>query len=431
MSRSVLRTCLSATRTLAPPVLGVALLCAGCSGESESSSETPEFRPTASIQDIMLSIVDPSADAIWESVATIVTHEGTEERRPSTDEEWNELYHEAIRLVEASNLLLMDDRAVARPGFRSENPGIELEPEEIQLLIDDDRTAWIGYVGELHKVAVSMLESIEAQDADKLFDEGGPLDVACERCHRHYWYPEDTALEEIHEREGRSHPYGSADASVGAPREPGGTIRGHVDLAGKLPGNPVIRMGVDPLCAELTRDKQVVQETVKTSPDGSLANVFLRLAGDFPDTPVPQEPVVIAQENCVFAPRVVAVRAGQPVHIRNDDPLLHNLNSMSRANPFNVGQPVKGLVYETRFDAEDTMLRIRCDLHRWMTEYIGVVPHPYFDVTDLTGTFEIRDVPPGTHTLTAWHELYGTLEQEVTVEPGADAEVTFTYQAES
>lgn len=398
----------------------------------------------------MLSIVDPAADAIWESVATIVTHEGTEERRPRTDEDWEALQHEAVRLVEAANLMLMDGRQVARPGFQSENPGIELEPEEVQFLIDEDPATWRRLVGDYHRVAARMLTAVENRDADMLFDEGGPLDITCERCHQRYWYPGDTTLARISEREGRSTPETaspvsaptsaapSAEATEDAASEdavatfPAGgstrTIRGHVRLDGELPGNPVIRMGVDPLCAQLTEGRQVVQETFSTSPDGSLANVFVRLDGVFADTPVPEEPVVIDQVDCVFTPRVVGVRAGQLVQIKNSDPLLHNLNTQtSGPNGFNVGQPVQGMVYEVRLEEEDGMLQIHCDLHRWMTEYIGVVPHPHFAVTDLTGGFPLPDVPVGTHTVRLWHEELGELTGTVTVEAGATAEVELTY----
>ena len=162
---------------------------AACSAEPEPSSAGATLRPTVSIQDLMLSMIDPAADGIWESVATIVTHDGIEERRPRTEEEWAPLQHEAVRLVEASNLLLMDGRAVARPGFRSENPGIELEPEEIQALIDEDSDTWRRLVADYYAASRTILSAIEARDADRLFDEGGPLNTTCERCHQRYWYP--------------------------------------------------------------------------------------------------------------------------------------------------------------------------------------------------------------------------------------------------
>ena len=406
------------------------LLLAGCTTDSDDpASSTPSFRPTASVQDIMLSIVDPAADTIWEAVATIVTHEGTEERRPSTDEEWEALRHEAVRLVESTNLLLMHDRDVAHPDFRSENPGIELEPEEIQALIDEDPETWDQLVGDLYRGSVSMLDAVDNKDADRLFDEGGPLDVTCERCHQKYWYPGNVVPGSI-STVGLPSPPSAPPASDDSLSGPTGTIQGRIRLDGALPGNPIIRMGVDPLCARLTEGKQLVQETVLTSPDGGLANVFVKLDGTFPETPVPDEAVVIDQMDCLFVPRVVGAQAGQLVQIKNSDPLLHNLNSLTTTtNSFNVGQPVQGMVYEVRLDEEIGMLRIRCDLHRWMTEYIGVVPHPYFDVSNPTGAFTISNVPAGTHTIQTWHEEYGELSQTVTVEADGVAVSDFVYPA--
>jgi len=434
-------------RPTAPLRVAVAVAAAVCASacSNESSDSSVSFHPTASIQDLMLSVVDPAADAIWESVATIVTHEGTEERRPRTDEDWEALRHEAVRLVEASNLMLMGGRDVARPGFRSEHPGIELEPEEVQELIEEDFETWTRLVNDYHSVAVSMFEAVQNRDADRLFDEGGPLDVTCERCHQRYWYPgatgapmpstvgPDTPVPPVAAPAAAPTdvPTAGADTSTAPPLAPmggTGTIEGHVHLSGELPGNPIIRMGVDPLCAQLTEGKQIVQESVLTSPDGSLANVFVRLQGTFPETPVPDEPVVIDQQDCVFIPRVVGARAGQNVQIKNSDPLLHNLNTQTTTtNRFNVGQPVQGMVYEFQPVEEDGMLRIRCDLHRWMTEYIGVVAHPYFATTDLTGTFTLTDVPAGIHTIQAWHEEYGILTQTVTVEADGVATADFTY----
>ena len=424
--------------TIQRALVGIGLATTGLGACGPGAPEPPpgNFSPATSVQDVMLSVVDPAADAIWESVATIVTHDGIEERRPATDQEWEALRHEAVRLVESSNLLLMRDRAVARAGFRSENPGIELEPEQIQALIDEDPETWDRLVADFYGVSASMLDAVEQRDADRLFDEGGPLDVTCERCHQRYWYPGDDALQRIAADPTLGQTVGpppetppaSPDSTGPASSGSTGTIRGRVRLDGELPGNPVIRMGVDPLCARLTDGKQLVQESVLTSPDGDLANVFLTLQGSFPETPIGDEPVEIDQTDCIFAPRVVGARAGQLVRITNSDPLLHNLNTQTTTtNRFNVGQPMQGMVYEVRLVEEDGMLRIHCDLHRWMTQYVGVVAHPYFDTTDLTGAFTITDVPVGTHTIQAWHEEFGILSDTVTVEAGGVADVNFTY----
>jgi len=150
------------------------------------------FRTTATIKDIMDSVVDPSADYLWDSVATIVSRKGTEERRPRTDMEWKEVRRRAIALVEATNLLIMDGRKVAKPGEKSENPGIELGPEEIQGLIDEDRASLIKFAHGLHDAGMKALAAIDKKDPDALSDSGEAIDEACEQCHLKYWYPPNT-----------------------------------------------------------------------------------------------------------------------------------------------------------------------------------------------------------------------------------------------
>jgi hypothetical protein len=123
-------------------LLTVTLFLVGACNQAQPAPAAPAgppFRLTASIKDIMDSVVDPSADVLWESVATIVSAKGTEERRPRTDEEWATVRRNAIRLLEATNLLIMEGRHVAKPGEKSENPGIELEPEQMEKLINEDR----------------------------------------------------------------------------------------------------------------------------------------------------------------------------------------------------------------------------------------------------------------------------------------------------
>jgi plastocyanin len=207
-----------------------------------------------------------------------------------------------------------------------------------------------------------------------------------------------------------------------------GTIKGHVRLMGKLPGNTVIRMGVDPKCNEMNKGKQVVQETVKAAIDGSLANVFVRLEGKFPSTPVPKTPVVLDQRSCVYTPRVLGVRVGQMLEIRNDDNLFHNVHSVTNVdNGFNFAQAKAGVVESVKMKSEEVMLRIGCDVHSWMRAYVGVVSNPYFAITDTSGSFQITNVPPGTYTIDAWQERYGTVKQTVKVTAGGTATVDFSY----
>ncbi len=207
-----------------------------------------------------------------------------------------------------------------------------------------------------------------------------------------------------------------------------GTIKGHVRLSGKLPGNPYIRMGMDPMCSKINAGKRVIQEFVVASIDGSLANVFVSLHGNLPQTPVSTQHVTIDQRGCVYVPRVVGVRVGQTLQIKNSDPLLHNLHGLSgKENSFNFGQPTAGLVYSFKPKNEEVMLHLKCDIHNWMNAYIGIVTNPYFAVSDTAGTFTIEKVPAGTYTLQAWHERYGPVMKTITVKAGAVTTTDFTY----
>src|SRR5439155_498344 len=131
------------------------------------------------------------------------------------------------------------------------------------------------------------------------------------------------------------------------------------------------------------------------------------------------EPVTIDQRGCVYRPRVVGVRVGQSLLVRNSDALLHNVHGLSAlGNGFNVSEPAAGVVQTFRPAKEEIMLHITCDVHSWMTSYVGIVGHPYFAVTSDGGTFEIANVPEGTHTIQSWHERFGVLSQTVRLQGG-------------
>jgi len=221
---------------------------------------------------------------------------------------------------------------------------------------------------------------------------------------------------------------GGSAASPGAQPAGRGTIKGHVKLTGKLPGNPVIRMGMDPKCAQANRGTRVIQEFVAATIDGSLANVFVRLQGTFPQTPVPAEPVVLDQRACVYHPRVIGVRVGQTLQVKNSDDWMHNVHGLSAVgNDFNASEPKAGMVQSFKLKNEEVMLHIKCDIHSWMTTYVGVVTNPYFAVSNDGGNFEIANVPPGSYTILTWHERYGPLKQTVRVRAGAATTVDFAY----
>jgi hypothetical protein len=117
--------------------------------------------------------------------------------------------------MEASNLLQMPGRSVARPGEKSDNPGIEEGPEEIKALMDADRASWIKYAHGLYDSAKLVLDAIDQKDAEKMLDLGDQLDQACESCHMHYWYPHqfDAHPEGVPSGEGASREHQFSDRS--------------------------------------------------------------------------------------------------------------------------------------------------------------------------------------------------------------------------
>ena len=175
-----------------PSILLVAttlLFAASVACTTPSRDPAPEFTPTATVRDIMNLMIDPQADAIWDSVVTVATEDGIESTVPETNEEWEALRHNALTLIEATNLLLIEGRRIARAGARSPLPGIDLEPEEITSLVAEDREPWVRFVHGLHESGQVVLNAVEAKDQEALLAAGDGLDVACENCHARYLYP--------------------------------------------------------------------------------------------------------------------------------------------------------------------------------------------------------------------------------------------------
>ena len=153
------------------------------------SSPAPELLRTATIRDIMASMVDPSGDFVFESVQEIADERGITQKAPATDAEWEEVRHHLLVLLEAQNLLAMEGRKVARPEDRSRNPPVEKEPEEIQKLLDANRADFLRRARGLQDAAGLALKAVDAKDPSALFQAAIGIDNACESCHLQYWYP--------------------------------------------------------------------------------------------------------------------------------------------------------------------------------------------------------------------------------------------------
>ncbi len=163
------------------------LLAAGfmaCANEPASDME-----PTATVEELMRSMIDPDADAIWDAVVVEATADGIIETRPETEGDWLRLRRHALTLAEAANLLLIEGRRIAAPESRSDLPGIDLHPDAIQELVDENWDGWMEVARGLRATSGTVLDAVEARDVDALLEAGTELDLACENCHSVFWYP--------------------------------------------------------------------------------------------------------------------------------------------------------------------------------------------------------------------------------------------------
>lgn len=160
------------------------------------------------------------------------------------------------------------------------------------------------------------------------------------------------------------------------------------------------------------------------APVSELRHVVVYLK-DAPVRPTAPVKVSIRQRDENFIPRVVAVPVGSEVDFPNDDPIYHNVFSLSRANTFNLGRYPRSQTKATRFD-KPGIVKVFCDIHSHMTATVMVFNHPWFAVPDESGRFELPPMPPGTREITAWHERLGDTTQPVRVEAGRPAAADFT-----
>jgi hypothetical protein len=173
--------------------LTLLVIAPGCKRGTEAAAPAtamPPFVTEHTIKDLMLNVIDTNADVVWLSVTTVASDKGLVETRPTTDEEWARVHAGAITLAEAANLLMIP-RRTARPGEKSIVPGVELEPEEMDVNIAKDRENFNKHARALYDAARLAAQAAEKKDADKIFEIGETIELACENCHKTYWYPNE------------------------------------------------------------------------------------------------------------------------------------------------------------------------------------------------------------------------------------------------
>jgi mono/diheme cytochrome c family protein len=130
-------------------------LGAACASQPPAPA-LPPFDTSIGVKDLMANLMDPTADALWESVGTIVTKEGTFERAPATDDEWNRVKASAITLVETGNLLLIPARSGGNPDWIAKTQAMITQSKRaIKAAEDHDRQATFDIGADIYETCVS------------------------------------------------------------------------------------------------------------------------------------------------------------------------------------------------------------------------------------------------------------------------------------
>lgn len=205
-----------------------------------------------------------------------------------------------------------------------------------------------------------------------------------------------------------------------------GTIRGRVKFTGTPPPNPRSPQAGNPECARLHAGPAI--EEIVLVKDGLIENAFVHIMEGVKEKyPWPADEVSMANEKCLYKPRVVGAQANQWVRFSNADPADHNVRSMDKQGGVNRTLPPGGDM-RVRYRSPEVMIPVRCDIHPWMLGWVGVVGHPFFKVTGADGAFEFPKLPPGDYVLEAWHEKFGVKTLKATIPPKGSVDAEFEFR---
>lgn len=202
----------------------------------------------------------------------------------------------------------------------------------------------------------------------------------------------------------------------------GGTVSGRVYFENDFPPAETVQpdRDADTCGVRVPKEQFVVDETSK-----GLANAVIRIEGISSGKPFSEATQQIEQLKCRYQPHIAIVRPGEEFNIVNQDPILHNIHAYrGDETAFNLAQPFQGQASPQTLE-EEGVVRVACDVHNWMEAWVLVIDSPYFAVTDSSGAFSISGVPPGTYSITMWHEVLGSGEKTVTVTSGGESQVEF------
>jgi plastocyanin len=220
----------------------------------------------------------------------------------------------------------------------------------------------------------------------------------------------------------------AAAALMAAPVSQAADINGVITFKGTPPPEKEITpLEDDPTCGALHTDKPTTHFYV-VGPNGELADVVVSLNITGKSTGASAPPVVLDQKGCLYTPTILAVQTGQKITVKNSDPCIHNVHTVSKNgnDPHNDAQMPGGPDLTYTFDKPEDFLKFQCDVHPWMFAWVTIEDSPYYAVSGKDGKFTIKDVPPGKYTITAVHRKLGAQILDVEVK---DSDVTVSFPA--
>ncbi len=206
-------------------------------------------------------------------------------------------------------------------------------------------------------------------------------------------------------------------------------ITGKVVVDGTVPKMKVIDMSKEPACAKEYTTPPTTQG-IEAGPGNALEDVVVYVsAGASDDSAAPAQAVSFDQKGCRYIPHVIALKVNQEMKISNEDPTSHNIHPLPKLNrEWNKSQPPGAPPIVTKFDQAE-FIPVKCNIHPWMHSTFAVLKTSHFDVTKNDGGFDLKGLPPGKYTITAWQEMLGTQSQDVTVGAGPTKPIVFTFKS--
>jgi plastocyanin len=197
-----------------------------------------------------------------------------------------------------------------------------------------------------------------------------------------------------------------------APGDYKGSVTGTVKFSGTPPEARELPMGTsDPVCAGAWGDAGAEDQRWEVSADGNVPHCFVWISNAPEGLSFDAKTngaATVHQKGCVYTPHVFGVVEGGTVTVTNDDGTLHNVKYDSSRNGKDNKSQTQGKSDSWTFNKRENAIPFACDVHKWMSAWAFVRPHPFFAVSDADGKFTIKGVPDGEYELSLWHETWAS-----------------------